>query len=72
MMNPTINYTKKLGSRWYACVAVEDIDASVARAREFGGTIIAGPDDIPGVGRVCFLADPVGAFIRIMQPIQQE
>ncbi len=70
MMNPTINYTKKLVSRWYAYVAVEDIDASIAKARELGGTIIAGPDDIPGVGRVCLLADPVGSLIRLMQPLQ--
>src|SRR3972149_8751702 len=72
MMSPTIDYTKKLGSRWYAYVAVEDIDASVAKARELGGMVIAGPDDIPGVGRVCLLADPAGALIRLIQPIQQE
>jgi len=71
MMNPTIDYTKKLGSRWYGYVAVEDIDASIAKAKELDATIIAGPDDIPRVGRVCLFADPVGALIRIMQPVQK-
>ncbi|MBI5452996.1 MAG: VOC family protein [Deltaproteobacteria bacterium] len=72
MMNPTIDYTKKLGSRWYGYVAVEDIDASVAKAKELGATIVAGPDDIPGVGKVCLFADPVGALIRIMQPVRKD
>jgi predicted enzyme related to lactoylglutathione lyase len=44
MMNPTIDYTRKLGARWYAYVAVEDIDACTARAEELGGTLIAGPE----------------------------
>ncbi len=71
MMNPTIDYTRKLGARWYAYVAVEDVDAYAARAKELGGTVIAGPDDIPGVGRVCLLADPTGALVRIMQPVTE-
>ena len=68
MMNPTIDYTKKLGSRWYSYVAVDNIDAYVTHAKEFGGVIITGPDQIPGVGRVCLLTDPAGALIRLMQP----
>ena len=68
MMNPTIEYTQKLGARWYAYVNVHDIDRAIIRAKELGGTLIAGPDDIPGVGRVCLLADPTKALIRLMQP----
>jgi hypothetical protein len=68
MMNPTIDYTRNIGPRWYGYVAVNDIDACAARARELGGTVIAGPDDVPGVGRVCLLADPTGALVRLMQP----
>ena len=71
MMNPTIDYTRTLGARWYAYIAVDDIDAHAARAKELGGKLIAGPDDIPGVGRVCLLSDPTGALIRLMQPIQR-
>ncbi len=68
MMNPTIDYTRNIGARWYAYIAVDDIDASAARAKELGGRLIAGPDDIPGVGRVCLLADSTGALVRLMQP----
>ena len=67
MMNPTIDYTRNIGARWYAYIAVDDIDTCVARARELGGTLIAGPDDVPGVGRVCLLTDPTGALVRLMQ-----
>jgi predicted enzyme related to lactoylglutathione lyase len=69
MMNPTIDYTRKLGARWYAFIAVDDIDISVARAKELGATVITGPDDVPGVGRTCLLSDPIGALIPLMQAI---
>jgi predicted enzyme related to lactoylglutathione lyase len=68
MMNPTIDYTRNLGARWYGYVAVEDMNERMARVKKLGGKIIAGPDDIPGVGLVCLLADPTGALIRLMQP----
>ena len=68
MMNATIDYTRNIGARWYGYIAVDDIDASAARAKELGGTIIAGPDNTPRVGRVCLLADPTRALVRLMQP----
>jgi len=68
MMNPTIDYTRNMGARWNAYIAVDDIDASAARAKELGGTLIAGPDGIPGVGQVCLLADSTGVLVRLMQP----
>lgn len=68
MMNPTVEYTRKLGARWYAFVAVDDIDACMTRAKELGATVITGPDDVPGVGRTCLLADQTGALIPVMQP----
>src|SRR5207253_6094434 len=36
---------------WLPYVAVEDADATIARAKKFGGTICFGPEDIPNVGR---------------------
>ena len=33
MMNPTIDYTRNMGARWNAYIAVDDIDASAARAK---------------------------------------
>ena len=48
-------------------VAVDDIDASLAKTTELGGTVVFGPYDIPGTGRMGVLADPTGAMISMIQ-----
>jgi predicted enzyme related to lactoylglutathione lyase len=48
---------------WLAYVDVPDVDATAARARELGGTVVRPPFDIPGVGRASILADPQGSLI---------
>jgi predicted enzyme related to lactoylglutathione lyase len=68
MMNATIEYTPNLGARWYGYIGIDDVAARASRAQELGGTLIAGPENIPGVGGVCLLAEPTGALIRLMQP----
>jgi len=50
-------------------VAVDDADATIARARKLGGTICSGPEDIPGVGRFGVLQDPTGAEVAILRPL---
>jgi len=54
-------------SHWVTYVAVEDADASTARAKSLGATILNGPMDVPGVGRLTFLTDPTGANIALSQ-----
>jgi uncharacterized protein len=51
---------------WMPYFAVEDCDASAARATELGGTVSVSPTDIP-IGRFAVLGDPSGAFFSIMQ-----
>ena len=51
---------------WTIYITVEDVDASVGRARNAGGVIIAEPADIPGVGRIAKLQDPQGARIALV------
>jgi len=53
---------------WLPYVAVDDADATIARARKSGGKIPFGPDDIPGVGRIGVLQDPTGAVLAIIKP----
>ena len=48
---------------WAGNVAVEDVDATVEKAKAAGGKLIHGPQDIPQVGRFAVLADPQGAVI---------
>jgi predicted enzyme related to lactoylglutathione lyase len=48
---------------WLAYVAVPDVDATVASAKEKGATVMVEPRDIPTVGRFAVIADPQGAMI---------
>jgi predicted enzyme related to lactoylglutathione lyase len=57
---------------WLPYIAVEDPDATLARARTLGASIPVGPTDIPGVGRFGVLADPTGAVLAVMKPLPME
>jgi predicted enzyme related to lactoylglutathione lyase len=50
--------------------AVEDTDASVAKAEELGGSVRMAPMDIP-VGRFAVLGDPQGATFAIIRMSDQ-
>jgi predicted enzyme related to lactoylglutathione lyase len=50
---------------WLSYVHVADVDASAKKAAELGGTVLAGPFDIAGVGRSAVVSDPVGATIAL-------
>lgn len=52
---------------WLGYVAVEDADATVARAKELGGSVFVPPTDIPNVGRFAVLADPTGAVFALIR-----
>jgi uncharacterized protein len=51
---------------WMPYVTVEDLEASVARAKELGATVHKDITTIP-VGRFAILADPQGAIIGLWQ-----
>ena len=52
---------------WLAYFAVDDTDATVAKAGELGGKTIAPPMDIPGTGRFAILQDPQGAVFGVIK-----
>lgn len=52
-------------SHWLAYFAVEDCDASAAKAVSLGATQCVPPTDIPGTGRFAVFSDPQGAFFAI-------
>jgi predicted enzyme related to lactoylglutathione lyase len=52
---------------WLPYVAVDDPDATLARAKKQGGKVLMGPDDIPGVGRFGVVEDPTGAVLAVMK-----
>jgi len=62
-MNPA---TEDVPPHWNVYFNVEDVDATVARTQELGGTVVAPAFDVPGVGRMAVLADPQGAMFNPM------
>jgi len=53
---------------WQPYVAVEDPDATTAKAKELGGSALMEPMDVPKVGRLAVLRDPQGATFGIIRP----
>jgi hypothetical protein len=57
---------------WVGYVAVDDLEASIAKLTAAGGTVHKGPMDIPGIGRAAYVADPHGAVIALFWTDQGE
>jgi uncharacterized protein len=53
---------------WQPYVAVDDPDATTAKAKELGGSALMEPMDVPKVGRLAVLRDPQGATFGIIRP----
>lgn len=58
-------------SHWLTYIAVDDCDATAAKAESLGATIATGPMDIPEVGRFAVFLDPEGAAFAVLQPSPQ-
>jgi hypothetical protein len=52
---------------WGVYFSVADTDATAAKAEEQGATVLAGPMDIPDVGRFATLTDPQGATFSVLK-----
>jgi predicted enzyme related to lactoylglutathione lyase len=52
---------------WLGYVGVDDVDRTVADARDAGATVHMPPADLPGVGRMAMIADPQGAPLYVMR-----
>lgn len=55
-----------LPSHWMTYFAIDDADATAARARELGGVVTVAPFDTPA-GRIAVLSDPAGAAVSVIQ-----
>ena len=53
---------------WNTYVSVEDADATIAKVREAGGTVIVEPMDVMGMGKMAIFNDPTGATIGLWEP----
>jgi predicted enzyme related to lactoylglutathione lyase len=52
---------------WNTYIAVDDADASAARAARAGGSVLSEPFDVMDAGRMAVLADPAGAVFSVWQ-----
>ena len=71
LLDITERVPAEIPAHWLAYFAVDDADAAIARAKEGGGEIPAGPFEISEVGRIAVIKDPGGAFFAIIQPNPQ-
>ena len=53
---------------WLQYVTVEDCDATVAAAKAHDGKVTVAATDIPSVGRLAVIQDPVGAMVGVIKP----
>ena len=56
---------------WMSYIAVDDVDARVAKAVKAGAKLMKPAFDVPGVGRIAILLQPDGAGIGWMTPLAQ-
>jgi predicted enzyme related to lactoylglutathione lyase len=59
-LNPIAAHDSETPANWSVTFAVDDADSIVAKARELGGEVVAGPFDAPWT-RVAVIKDPQGA-----------
>ena len=51
---------------WTIYVTVTDVDACTEKAKAAGATVLSGPMNVPGVGRMTTITDPQGARIAMI------
>jgi uncharacterized protein len=54
---------------WMSFLAVDDVDARVAKAVEAGAELVMPIFDVPGVGRIAMLREPGGAGVGWITPV---
>lgn len=57
---------------WLGYVGVDDVDKMAESVAHGGGAVHMEPQDIPGVGRFAFVADPQGAAFYVMRGASDE
>jgi predicted enzyme related to lactoylglutathione lyase len=53
---------------WNNYVTVDDVDVVARRAQELGGSVFAGPFDVPSAGRMAAICDPQGGMVIAWKP----
>src|SRR4051794_37366564 len=53
---------------WNTYISVADADATIAKVRDAGGTVVVEPMDVVGMGKMAIFTDPTGATCGIWEP----
>ena len=67
MMPKPKDMPAEIPSYWMPYFQVANTDASVAKVKELGGSVMVGPQDIPSTGRFAIASDPQGAMFAVFQ-----
>ena len=54
-------------SQWLSFMSVADVDRAVEKTRAAGGSLVAGPLDLPNIGRGAVVLDPDGAPLGLLR-----
>jgi hypothetical protein len=67
MMAKPAEMPAHIPSYWMPYFQVVSTDASVAKVKELGGSVMVPPQDIPNTGRFAIANDPQGAMFAVFQ-----
>ncbi len=81
MMKPNVGDPQVMGgitpkqapdapNHWLSYIAVEDVDATLAKARDLGGNVLADKMEIPENGWMGVVQDPTGAVFGLWQAME--
>ena len=56
---------------WLAYVEVDDIDASTAKVKALGGTVMRDKTEVPGMGWLAIIVDPTGAHLGLWKAMSK-
>jgi uncharacterized protein len=60
-----------LPAQWLVYITVRDLDLSLARCEELGGSVLTPPRSIGQAGRFSVIRDPAGAVAALFEPASQ-
>ncbi len=58
---------QKIPSDWMTCIAVEDINESVEKIKQNGGSVCVAPFEAPGTGKMSVVTDPSGIVFSVIK-----
>jgi uncharacterized protein len=65
------NPDSSMPTSWHPYVAVDDVDATLAKTKDLGGSVVLEAMDVPTVGRIAMIQDPTGAVLGVIKPAPQ-